>query len=107
MRRTDAGVAIVRAHAAAAVDEQQHRLVALILEFADDRLADALRGFPVDAPDRIAIAIFGQLLEVRAFAALLEGLDADFLQATVASEPRVTRDLREIRIHATPLRLTE
>ena len=48
----------------------------------------------------VAVAVFGQLLEVGAFAAPLVGLDADFLQAAIAREPGVTRDLREVGIRA-------
>ena len=94
---------IVGAHAAAAVDEQHDALIALVLELAHDRLVEAQRRLPVDVPNRIAVAILGELLEVRALAALLKRLDADFLQPPVAGEPCVARDLGEIRIHAAHL----
>ncbi len=100
MRCTDAARAVIGAHAPTAVDKQQHALIALILELPDYRFTHAKRGFPVDVPHRIAVAIFRELLEIRALAALLVGLDTDFLKATVAGKPRVTRDLLKIRIHA-------
>ena len=41
-----------------------------------------------------------ELLEVGAFAALLVGLDADFLQAAIARQPGVARHLREVGVDA-------
>ena len=100
MRRADRALTIVGAHAPPAVDEQQHALIALVLELAHNRLAEPQRRSPVDMPDRIAGAVVGELFEVRAFAALLVGLDADFLQAAVAGQPRVARELGEVGIDA-------
>ncbi len=93
MRRPDPPLSIVGAHPPAAVDHQDHALIALVLELAHDRLADPLRRSPVDVPHRVADAVLGQLLEVGAAAALLIGLDADFLQAPIAGQPGVARDL--------------
>ncbi len=101
------GVSVVRAHASAAVDEQHDALVALVLVFAHDRLAEAQRRFPVDVPQRIADAVFRQLFEVRAFAAALIGLDAELLQAAVAGEPGVARDLGEVWKYAPGLSLAQ
>ena len=64
-----AALPIVGAHAAAAVDEQHHALIALVLELADDGLAEAQRRPPVDVADGIADPVLGQLLEVGALAA--------------------------------------
>jgi hypothetical protein len=100
MRGADRGVGVVRAHAPSAVDQHHHALVTLVLELADDRPGLPERGAPVDVPHRIADAVLGQLLEVGAFAALLIGLDADFLQAPVAGQPRILRHLREVGEHA-------
>jgi len=47
---------------------------------------------------RVAIAIFRELLEVGSFTALLVRLDPDLLQPAVAGQPRVARNLREIRV---------
>ena len=94
----DRALPIVCAHAPAAVDEQQDALVALVLKLADDRLAQSQRGAPVHVAHRIADAVLGQLLEVRAFAALLVGLDADFLQAAIARKPRVPCHLGEVGV---------
>ena len=103
VRGADRAVPIVGAHAPAAVDEQHDALIALVLELADDRLALPQRRPPVDVAHRIADAVLGQLLEVGALAALLVGLDADFLQAAIAGQPGVARDLREVGIDAARL----
>src|SRR4051812_35246438 len=100
MPAADDLVDVVSAHAPAAVDEQHDALIALVLEFAQDGLVLPQRGLPVDVAHRISVAIFGELLEVRALATLLVGLDADFLEPAVAGEPRVTCHLREVRIAA-------
>ncbi|HTU62231.1 MAG TPA: hypothetical protein VMF89_27420, partial [Polyangiales bacterium] len=51
-------------------------------------------------PHRIAVAILRELLEIRALAALLKGLDPDLLQPPIAGEPGIARNLLEIRKHA-------
>ena len=98
---------VVGAHAPAAVDQQHHALIALVLELAQDGLVLAQRGLPVDVAHRIAVAVLGELLEVGAFAALLVGLDADFLQPAVAREPGITRHLREVGVRAPRLGFAE
>jgi hypothetical protein len=45
---------LVGAHAAAAVEQEEHALVALVLEFAHDGPLVAQRGFPVDVAQRVA-----------------------------------------------------
>jgi hypothetical protein len=58
-------------------------------------------------PYGIADAILGQLLEVRAFAALLKGLDTDFGEPSIAGEPGTPRDVSEVRLDAPPFRRPE
>jgi hypothetical protein len=58
-------------------------------------------------PHGVAAAILGELLEVRAFAALVVRLDADLGQTTIAGQPRIARDLREVGVHATRLLVAE
>src|SRR6185436_753241 len=99
--------AVVGAHAAAAVDQQHDALVALVLKLADDRLVVPQRLLPVDMPNRVAVAILGELLEVGALAALHERLDADLLEPPVAGQPCIARDLGEIGIDAARLGDTE
>ena len=48
----------------------------------------------------VTVAVLRELLEVRALAALVKRLDADLLQTPVPGQPRVARNLGEIRIHA-------
>ena len=91
---------IVGTHAAAAVHEDEHALVALVLELAHDRAVEPQRRPPVDVPHRVANPVFRQLLEVGALPAPLVALDADLLQAAIAGQPRVAGDLRKIGIDA-------
>src|SRR5688572_31311235 len=98
MAAADAVLAIVRALATDAYVEQHDALIAFVLEFAQDGFVLAHRRLPVYVPHRIAVAVFGELLEIGTFAALLVSLDADFLQSPVAGQPGITRDLREIGI---------
>src|SRR4029079_12785020 len=56
-------------------------------------------GAPVDVPHGVTHAVLRELLEICALAALLIGLDADFLQPMVASEPRIPRNLRKVGVN--------
>src|SRR5262245_8353399 len=58
-------------------------------------------------PDRVAHVVLGQLLEVGALAAALIRLDADLLQAAIARQPGVARNLGEVGIDAPDLRRAE
>ncbi len=103
----DALVRLIGTHASPAVDEQHDALVTLVLKFADDRLAEAARGLPIDVAYGIAQVVLGQLVEVRAFAAAPIGLDAELREPPVSREPGVTGHLGEIGKHAARLQLTE
>ncbi|MCY1536062.1 hypothetical protein D9M68_714990 [compost metagenome] len=59
-------VAILAAHAAAAVEKEDDLLIALVLVFAGDRRALASCGLPVDLAQRVAVAEFPQLVEFQA-----------------------------------------
>jgi len=58
-------------------------------------------------PHRVAVAIFRELLEVRAFTALLIRLDPDLLQPVIPGEPRIACNLLEVRKDAALFALTE
>ena len=58
-------VAVLAAHAAAAVEQEEDLLVAFVLVFAGDRRAFASGGLPVDLAQGVAVAEFAQLVELR------------------------------------------
>src|SRR5205814_9944025 len=59
-----------RAHQAAAVEHDPHRLAAFGLVLPGDEVAAARRGGPADVAQVIAFAVFAQAFEVAAQAAL-------------------------------------
>ena len=69
-------------HDAAAVEQQQHRLVALGAVGADDDLSGAGGGRPVDAAELVVGRVLAQLIELGARAASLCGAKADFEDAS-------------------------
>ena len=73
----------------------------------DDELAHARGRLPVDLAQRVALAIFAQLVEVEALAAPPPLQHADLRQAVVRGEQRELRQRGEVRVHARRRRLAD
>src|SRR5438105_12294458 len=91
---------ILCGHAPAAVDDQEHALIFLFLVLARDQTAGARGGLPVDRPRRIALAVFAQLVELRAFAAPAHLQHADLREAIVGGKQRIAGKRAKVRVDA-------
>ena len=69
VRRAGGRLAIVGAQPPAAVDEEHHALIALVLELTHDGLGEPRRGAPVDEAHRVADPVLRELLEIGALPA--------------------------------------
>jgi len=81
---------------AAAIEQEHHLLVTLVLVFARDQLAVARGRLPVDPGERVAVAVLAQLVEVETLAAPLALAHTEQAQAVVGREQHVVRDPGEI-----------
>src|SRR5512135_26618 len=91
-------LAVLGAHAAAAIEQQHDGLVALFLVLARYELHPACGRLPVDLALYVALAVLAQLVELEALAAALALQHADARQAVVGREQRVPGDRGEVRI---------
>ncbi len=102
-RTADAVVAFVRTHPPPAVDQQHDALVPLVLELANHGFAGAPGCLPVDVANRIPGPVFGELVEIGAFASALIVLDAQLGESAVPRQPGVASHLGEVGKHAARL----
>lgn len=93
-------VAVLAAHAAAAVEQEEDLLVAFVLVFAGDRRAFASGGLPVDLAQGVAVAEFAQLVELQAEAAALAAAYADLVEPVVDRHQFGAVEAGEVRVDA-------
>src|SRR5690606_9685733 len=93
-------VAVLAAHASAAIEQENDLLVAFVLIFAGDRGALARRRLPVDLPQGVAVAEVAQLVEFQTEAATRALAHAELAEPVVHRHQLCAVQTGEIRVDA-------